>query len=63
MSTSITKTFSVTVKFSRDDQEDLAADLIAYTELKKELKKSIGEIVTASKGILSSHIVGDVSET
>lgn len=57
MATSITKTYTVKVKYSRDDGVDLAADFLTYTELKSFIKKGLGELVEAQKGIVSSHLV------
>ena len=63
MATTINKTFTITVNYSRDDGENLADDFLTYTELKSEIKKAVGEVVPRSKGIVSAHIVGEVSET
>ena len=63
MGTTISKTYTMTVKYSRDDSEDLAADFLTYTTLKTSVKKAISEVVPRSKGIVSVHIVGEVSET
>lgn len=63
MATSFNKTYTLVVKYSRDDSATLAdTDLIA-TELRKEIKKAVGEVVPISKGILSAHIVDTVTET
>jgi len=62
MATNQTKTFSVTVIFSKDTEENLAADEIHYLELKTMIKKRIAQDVECSEGIISSHIVGSVSE-
>ena len=62
MADTISKTFSITIKFNRDDGEDLAADFLTYNQLKSEVKKAISGVVSASKGIVSAHIVGSVSE-
>ena len=65
MGTEITKTFSVTVVFSVESQnslEDLSAADINYLSLKTTIKKRIAQDVECSQGVISSHIVGEVSE-
>ncbi len=62
MATSFNKTYTITVKYSRDDGEALADTDLEATELRKHIKKAVGEVVPASRGILSAHIVGTVTE-
>lgn len=63
MATEIEKTYSITVKYSRDDVGTLADTDLEYTELRSHIMKKIGQAVPVSRGILSAHIVGSVSET
>lgn len=63
MGTERTKTLSVTVKFSRDDGENLSITDLNYTQMLNNLKKRITEEAESSMGIVSSHIVGSVSIT
>lgn len=62
MATSFNKTYTLTVKYSRDDGKALADTDLEATELRKHVKKAVGEVVPVSRGILSAHIVGTVSE-
>ncbi len=61
MGVEITKTFTMSVKYSRDDGEDLAVSSIQYQQMLTEMTKRITEQAEASMGIVSSHIVGSVS--
>lgn len=63
MATEFTKTYQIQIKYSRDDGATLVDTDLEATELRALLKKMIGEVVPASRGILSAHIVGSVSET
>lgn len=62
MATSFNKTYTITIKYQRDDLATLVDADLEATELRTLLKKNIGEVVPASRGILSAHIVGSVSE-
>ena len=62
MATSFNKTYTIVIKYQRDDLATLADTDLEATELRTLLKKNIGEVVPASRGILSAHIVGTVSE-
>jgi len=62
MATSITKTYSITIKYSRDDEGTLTDTNLEYTELREHIMKKIEQSVPASRGILSAHISGSVSE-
>ena len=65
MGLTITKTFSVAVVFSVESQnslENLSASDINYLSLKTMIKKRIAQQVECSQGVISSHIVGEVSE-
>lgn len=62
MATSITKTYSITVKYSRDDEGAITDTDLEYTELRAHVMKKIGQAVPVSRGILSAHISGSVSE-
>ena len=65
MGDTITKTFSVAVVFSVESQnslEDLSAADINYLSLKTTIKKRLAQDVECSQGVISSHIVGEVSE-
>ena len=63
MAQSFNKTYSITVKYQRDDLATLTDADLEAVELRKVIKKNISEVVPASKGILSAHIVGEVSES
>ena len=63
MGTTITKNFSVDVKYSREDGEDLGATDLNYTQMLENITKRITEECEAQMGIVSSHIVGSVSVT
>ena len=65
MGATISKTFSVAVVFSVESQnslEDLSAADINYLSLKTTIKKRFAQDVECSQGVISSHIVGEVSE-
>lgn len=63
MAKEFSKIYTMTVKYSRDDGEALADTDLEATELRKHIKKAVGEVVPISRGILSAHIVGSVSES
>ena len=63
MATEITKNFSMDVKFSRDDEENLSATDLDYTQMLTAMTKRITQEAESSMGIVSSHIVGDVTVT
>lgn len=63
MATTVEKTYSITIKYSRDDGKDLTDSDLEYTTLRAKIMKSIAETVPISQGILSAHIVGSVSES
>lgn len=63
MATTITKTFSVTVLFSKDDETNLAASNLQYTQMLANMTKRIGQEAESQMGIVSSHIVGSVGVT
>ncbi len=63
MATVITKNFSVDVKFSRDDEENLSVSDIIYLQLLAQITKSITEQCEASMGIHEAHIDGEVTVT
>ena len=61
MGATITKTFTMSIIFSRDDNETLCIDDINYLQLLAQMKKSIGELSESSRGIISTHISGEVT--
>jgi len=63
MGATITKTFTMSIIFSRDDDETLCIDDINYLQLLAQMKKSIGELSEGSRGIISTHISGEVTVT
>ena len=64
MAKSFNKTYSMTLKFSRDDGEDLADSDLRATQLRKIIREGIvSSFGNASMGEISSHIVGEISET
>ena len=62
MAQSFNKTYTITIKYQRDDLETLTDADLEATELRSFIKKKIAGAVPASRGILSAHIVGTVSE-
>lgn len=62
MATSFNKTYTIVVKYQRDDVETLTDEDLEATELRDFVKKKIAAVVPASRGILSAHIVGTVTE-
>ncbi len=63
MATTFSKTYSVTVDFSRDDEETITESDLQSVEMRAEIQARILSAVQSSKGIYSSHIDGSVSET
>ena len=63
MATEFEKTYSITVRYARDDGATLADSDLGATELRASIKKAVSQVVSASRGILSAHIVGEVSES
>ena len=63
MATSFQKTYSVVVKYSRDDVGTIADDDMNVEVLRNQIIKAIGEAVNVSKGVNRSDIVGTVTET
>lgn len=63
MAKEIRKTYSITIKYSRDDGADLSPTDLEFTELRKKILERIAKIVPISQGILSAHIVGEISES
>ena len=59
----VTKTYSISIKYSRDDGETLLETDLKFTELRKVILEAINGVVPISQGITSAHIVGEVSET
>jgi hypothetical protein len=63
MATSFTKTYQVTVTFTKDSTSpDLADTDIQAVELRAEIKKRIEEVSRRSKGVYQTQ-PGTVSET
>ena len=62
MATSFEKTYTIVIKYQRDDVETLTDADLEATELRASIKKKIASAVPASRGILSAHIVGSVTE-
>ena len=62
MGTTVTKTYSITVRYSKDDSGNLGASDLAYTELRAKIIKKLGQVVPMSQGNTSAHIVGSVTE-
>ena len=61
MATEINKTFSVAVKYTRNDEETISSTDLAYVKMVAQMSKSIGELANASMGAIDAHIVGEVS--
>ena len=62
MAQSFNKTYTITIKYQRDDLATLTDADLEATELRTLIKKRVEGVVPASRGILSAHIVGSVSE-
>lgn len=63
MGVQLTKTFTMTVIYSRDDGEDLVASNIQYQQMLENITKRITEEAESQMGIVSSHISGSVAVT
>lgn len=63
MSTEFNKTYTLVVKYKRDDLATLTDADLEATELRTLIKKRVEGVVPASRGILSVHIVGEVTES
>lgn len=62
MATSFNKTYSVTVKYSRSDEEAITDSDMNVVVLRAKIKKAVGAVVPIQQGILDAHIVGSVTE-
>jgi len=62
MATEISKTYSVTVTFRYIDGRTIADSDLNVSELRKEIKKKIGEVSNCQKGDINA-IPGTVSES
>lgn len=62
MATEFNKTYTVTVKYSRDDVAAIADTDLNVTVLRNQVIKAIGAAVNVTKGVHRSDIVGTVSE-
>lgn len=62
MATSFNKTYTIVVKYSYDDGATITDSDLNAGILRSEIIKKVGAVVPRSKGILSAHIVGSVSE-
>ena len=62
MAQNFNKTYTITVKYQRDDLATLTDADLEAEQLRTVIKKRVEEVVPASRGILSAHIVGEVSE-
>jgi len=61
MATEVSKTYSVTVTFKYIGGETITEDDLNVSELRKEIKKKIGEVSNCQKGNINA-IPGTVSE-
>jgi len=61
MATEIIKTFTMAVKYTRNDEEAISPTDIAYMKMVAQLSKSIGELGNSSMGEIDAHIVDVVS--
>ena len=63
MAKEFSKTYSITLKFTYEDNTDIADDDLHTTELRAKIKNWIeGKVGNIQQGNLSVHIVGEVSE-
>lgn len=62
MATSFQKTYTVVVKYSRDDVAAITDADLNVVELRNLVIKAIGQAVNVTKGVHRSDIVGSVSE-
>ncbi len=62
MATSFNKTYTVVVKYSRDDVGAITDADMNVVVLRNQIIKAIGAAVNVSKGVNRSDIVGTVSE-
>ncbi len=63
MAKSFNKTYSITLKFTYEDNADIADDDLHAEELREKIKGWIdGKVAQVQQGNLSVHVVGEVSE-
>ena len=64
MATSFNKTYSITLKYSYEDARAITAADLHCAELRAQIKEWITtKVGHVSKGDLSVHIVGTITET
>ncbi len=63
MAKSFNKTYSITLKFTYEDNADIADSDLHAAELREKIKSWIdGKVAHIQQGNLSVHVVGEVSE-
>ena len=62
MATEISKTYSVTVKFTYNDGSAIAEDDLHVDELRTLIREKIATLAGWQKGNLNANLVGSVSE-
>ena len=62
MATEITKTYSVTVKYTYNDQSEITQDDLHVDALRTLIKEKIATLAGWQKGNLNANLVGSVSE-
>ncbi|GAH56201.1 unnamed protein product [marine sediment metagenome] len=63
MATSFNKTYSITLKFTYQDEAAITESDLNVGVLRTDIKKWIaGKVAHINKGNLSAHIVGSVTE-
>lgn len=64
MAKEFSKTYSITLKFTREGGADIAEDDLNVAVLRDKIKDWItGKVGSINMGDISVHIVGEISET
>lgn len=63
MAKSVTKTYSLDVIYTYDDNKDIAETDMNVEVLREKIKKAIGACLPVGQGDINAQISGTVSET
>ncbi len=63
MATDFTKTYSLTVKYTKLDEETIVDSEANVTIFRAKIKRAVGDVVPAQQGVYNAQIVGEVTET